>query len=152
MYFGIDAIRIDLTDETADTSSDETRKGRQDFKDTLKMSLEECAELYATAAETKTPFTSAVDDQLLRLVKIYLEADRLQDLVTSNLVIDEIVRFVGATNRVPRDKVVNHVYENSVHGNPMRMLLRDYSVYHSSTKDYLGFTLLDIIQTSIGTL
>jgi hypothetical protein len=137
VYFGTDAIRVDLTNETPDC--DENEADQQEFEDTFKMSLEECGKHHSSAAEAQTPFVSASGEQMFRLIQIYLQADKLQDLVTANLVMDELIRFVDTSNRTPGDGAVNHVYENIVHGNPLRMLMRDYSIHHTCTSDYLGF-------------
>lgn len=74
---------------------------------------------------------------MLFLAKTYLQADKLQDPATANLIIDEIVRVSEATQRNPSNEVVNLVYESTVHGNPLRKLIRHYYVHENPSEHYL---------------
>lgn len=66
-------------------------------------------------------------------VKLYLLADKLQDLTTANMVIDELVRFVAKTTEVPKQALTSLAYDSTVSSSPLRALLRDYWVYHMPT-------------------
>lgn len=97
-YFGTDAIRTDLNEDTPDDSRHESKEEQQVFEDTFEMSLAKCETRHANA-EKMTPFISACDVQLSHLARLFLQADELQDVVTANVVIDEIIRFLDVADR-----------------------------------------------------
>ena len=102
------------------------------------MSHAECQRRYETTRRSEeTPYTLAADAQILRLVRVYLEADKLQDHTTANLIIDEIVRVGDETRRNPPNEAVNLAYKSTVHGNPLRKLFRDYLVHETPSTEYL---------------
>ena len=73
------------------------------------------------------------------MTKTYLQVDKLQDYQTANLVIDEIIRFSQVTLRNPTNEAINLAYEFTVHGNPLRKLMRDYTVHETLSTEYLDF-------------
>jgi hypothetical protein len=64
-----------------------------------------------------------------QLIRVYLLADRLQDLVTTNVVIDEIMRFSDISGRIPCSDNFNHVYDHTTPHSPLRALMRDFWIY-----------------------
>jgi len=60
------------------------------------------------------------------LVDVYLLADRLLDPTTANLVIDELIDFVGARNRTTNQAIISHVYASTAEGNPLRKLVIEW--------------------------
>jgi hypothetical protein len=65
------------------------------------------------------------------LIALYLLADKLQDIITMNLVVDEILRVSGELLKLPCEFELTMVYESTVAGNPLRKLCRDYYVYEA---------------------
>ena len=64
---------------------------------------------------------------------MYLLADKLNDVLTSNLVMDEIVQKSEEWQRIPSEDEVALAYSSTVKGNPLRTICRDYYVHESST-------------------
>jgi hypothetical protein len=56
---------------------------------------------------------------------VYLLADRLQDLESADLIIDEFKHFVIVESVAPEVQISRLVYESTVHGHPFRKLMRD---------------------------
>jgi hypothetical protein len=72
----------------------------------------------------------AQDNGSLRpLVRLYLLADKLNDIITTNLVMDEIIRLSDELLRVPCSKFVTLAYTSTVVGSPLRKVCRDYYVH-----------------------
>jgi hypothetical protein len=106
-------------------------------EDAFTWSQRECERRCVEGNEGQTPFDHACSDHLLYLAKIWVQADRLQDLVTANSVMDEFTRFSYAKGYNPDDDVINLVYESTVHGSPLRMLMRDFYLYSTRSSYYL---------------
>jgi hypothetical protein len=105
------------------------------------MSLKECGER-ATGRDNdaKTPYTTACDAHFATLARIHILADELGDPITANLVMDEFVNCTSyETIYNPSDKVVNLIYRSTVHGSPLRRLMRDICVYQTSENSYLDY-------------
>jgi hypothetical protein len=67
-----------------------------------------------------------VDAAFSALIRVYQIADKLRDLITANMVIDEIMKFEDALERIPGDETVALVYRYTPEQNPLRLLMRDY--------------------------
>jgi hypothetical protein len=63
------------------------------------------------------------------LIKLYLLADKLQDLTTANMVMDELMDFVAKAAQIPRYTPTSLAYNSTAGSNPLRALLRDYWIY-----------------------
>jgi hypothetical protein len=63
------------------------------------------------------------------LIRLYLLADRLQDLTTANTAITGLISFQYQVWAVPEHEFVRIAYESTVKGNPLRILLRDIWVH-----------------------
>lgn len=90
------------------------------------------------------PETESVDDDddddlvnqgFIALVELYLMSDRLQDFITANLVIDELMRFQDVVQLVPHNSTVSLAYSHTVKNSPLRRLMRDYWVYLKRPRD-----------------
>lgn len=73
----------------------------------------------------RTELSARIDQQTETLVKLYLLADKLRDTMTANKTIDELVRFSEEVGRNPSAAAITLTYTSTVHGNPLRRLLRD---------------------------
>jgi len=111
------------------------------LQDAFDMSLKECDER-ATGRDNnhKTPYSTACDAHFTTLARIHILADKLGDPTTANLVIDEFVNCASyETTYNPSDKVVNLIYRSTVHGSPLRRLMRDIWVYQTGDYSYLDY-------------
>jgi len=66
------------------------------------------------------------------LVRLYQLADKLQDPVTANMVIDEIIRRSDVLEHVPRFTTISLVYSYTPANSPLRRLMCDCWVYEVS--------------------
>jgi hypothetical protein len=66
---------------------------------------------------------------------MYLLADKLQDLATTNMVIDEIMQFSDITGSVSN---YNYVYDHTTPYSPLRKMRRDYWMHKSNAPDTNG--------------
>lgn len=67
----------------------------------------------------------------LPLFKLYLLADMLRDLATTNLVLDKIVENSDETQYIPRRTEIKLAYQSTVAGNPLRTLCWDLLINHA---------------------
>lgn len=88
-------------------------------------------------AEPLGSYHMYVQQCFVALAEVSFLADKLQDLKTVNLTIDECNRFATARRVKPGVQVANIVYESTVHGHPFRKLLRDHCVYETHGDDYM---------------
>jgi hypothetical protein len=139
VYFGVEAIGLHVKCEGPRKPKDDTEEDEP--TDTFEWSHGECRKRRDEQEEQdprgKTPYTLECNAQILFLARIYLQANKLQDFQTANLVIDEIIRFSEVTKRNPTNEVVNLVYGSTVHGNPLRKLMRDYLMNETVSAEYL---------------
>lgn len=89
-------------------------------------------------------------------------ADKLQDLVTTNLIMGELIRLAAGTSEIPRHVHVNHAYSSTTSTSPLRTLVRDYWVYHypkdgpslikdnDYPKDFLQDVTAEMIRRELG--
>jgi hypothetical protein len=106
-------------------------------EDAFTWSQEECERRCTEGHEEQTAYDHACSDHLLYLAKIWVQPDRLQDVVTANSVIDELTRFSYCKGYNPDDEVINLIYESTVHGSPLRKLMRDFYLYSTRSSFYL---------------
>jgi hypothetical protein len=137
VYFGVEALRADIEDQAPkEVHVDEAQSV---LADTSIWSQKEREKRGMDEQTEETPYSIACEAHFLLLAKTYLLADKLRDLTTANLVIDEYIRFSQTMRRNPDTQVVKHVYESTVHGSPLRRLMRDYTVHETSSHAYLDF-------------
>lgn len=56
---------------------------------------------------------------------------------TANLVMDELIRFSNKGRTGFNREAIRYVYDSTVHGHPLRKLLRDERVYETLSKYYM---------------
>lgn len=130
VYFGIGALQ-DSSLEKLIEQDNETGENRDEE---MVLDAFECseAELQERADEDErdpSELEGSHERHIEDLYKLYLIADKLQDLATTNIVIDEIIRYRNSTVRIPSNQAVRLAYEATAHGNPIRRLSRDSYVY-----------------------
>ena len=59
------------------------------------------------------------------LIRLYMLADKLQDLLTANMIMDELICFSSKTNEVPKHGSISLAYSSTASSSPLRTLLRD---------------------------
>lgn len=65
-------------------------------------------------------------------VDMYILADKLQDVRTSNLVIDSLIKISKEVDLIPTTDSITHlVYEKTPPGSTLRQLLVDFMVYQA---------------------
>jgi hypothetical protein len=137
VYFGAQALQPDANapedDRIADPPNDPSSLG----PDAFGASLEEYKAQWHEEYYDNGDYSKYVDEHFQMLVELYLLTDRLQDVKTANVVIDEIVRFSCQEMENPGDRVIHLVYEATVHGNPLRKWVRDTQTYDTSSKDHI---------------
>ncbi|KAK5109987.1 hypothetical protein LTR62_006354 [Meristemomyces frigidus] len=87
------------------------------------------------------------------LAHIYFLADKVGDLISTNLVIDQFISLVKETALVPNSTCVDLIYGNTVPSSPLRHLIVDYMVFDAdedclndeSAHDFPPLFLRDII-------
>lgn len=67
------------------------------------------------------------------LIRLFLLADKLQDLTTVNMVMDQLVEFIANTNEIPKVAPTSFAYNSTASSNPLRAFLRDCWVYRMPT-------------------
>lgn len=88
--------------------------------------LESCPK---AVEEWHTRELELADSHYDTLIALYLLADKLQDLATANMVIDKIQEFCKAVHVLPGKAPICAAYKSTVHGSPLRKLLRDLWFY-----------------------
>jgi hypothetical protein len=134
-----DTITNEASDRIYDANAE--REPEAVLKDAFDMSLEECEKRASDMSSgTTTPHSTACDAHFTTLARIHILVDKLGDPATANLVIDEFVSCNSYEMMYnPSHEVVNLIYESTVHGSPLRRLVRDIWIHQSSEYSYLGF-------------
>jgi hypothetical protein len=133
-YFGAKIIRGEQWPPKESYKMPEDEK----LEDAFDLSQEECEKrVPASHGDYLSLYTSHCMEYLRTLAKVYLQADRLQDFATANLVIDEIIDTQERTNHSSPNDVINTVYESTVHGSPLRKLMRDVGLHGGWSAFYL---------------
>jgi hypothetical protein len=68
------------------------------------------------------------------LVRLYVLADKLCDLMTSNMVIDRMVRYSDDVNRIPSSSAITLAYDSTASGSPLRALMCDYFIHEGHAR------------------
>jgi hypothetical protein len=63
------------------------------------------------------------------LIRVYLIADKLQDVITTNMAIDELVRLGDILIQTPNESHVSLAYSRTTENSPLRLLMRDSWAY-----------------------
>lgn len=134
VYFGIQALQID-----ADAPEDNRHGEESEEEPTPDAFL--CSEAEYDLEEPLHKYVQHFNRYSLILADLYLLADRLQDLETANLVMDEFIGFSDEGGTIQSGEVIRRVYESTAHGNPLRKLMRDTCVYDSTSSTYMEYHL-----------
>jgi hypothetical protein len=133
-YFGAKILRGEQWPPKESYNMPEDEK----LEDAFDLSQEECEKrVPASHGDYLSLYTSHCMEYLRTLANVYLQADRLQDFATANLVIDEIIDTQERTNHSSPNDVINTVYESTVHGSPLRKLMRDVGLHGGWSAFYL---------------
>lgn len=145
VYFGIKALQIeaDAPEDAQDSACDGDNDGDKDDnddggdfgKDAFLCSEAEHIKRYKEGTTSK--YAERIHQCLEICVDLYLLADRLRDVQTANLVMDELIRFSNEGKNSFPEKVIRRVYEATVHGNPLRKFARDECVYETDSSNYM---------------
>lgn len=73
------------------------------------------------------------------LIKLYLLADKLRDVTTANIVVDEIERFYRVTEAHPGERPITTAYNSTAKGSPLRKLLRNMWFYDTDCESEARF-------------
>lgn len=72
------------------------------------------------------------------LVPLYLLADKLNDLTTANLTMDEILRLSDESRYILNKSSVRLAYDFTTAGNPLHTICRDYYVHDCAPDEFLS--------------
>ena len=134
---------VDRQDQQVQEPSDEI--GELEIpEDACAFSQRECERHCADVEEELTPCDLACYDHLFHLAKVDLQADKLQNVTTANMIMDELSRFPFEYGYQPGEEAINLVYRSTVHGNPLRKWLRDSHLHACSGLHYLSVHRADI--------
>ena len=67
-----------------------------------------------------------------RLVLTYVLADKLADVIASNMIIDEIARYSDRVGKVPSSDALKATLSNTLEGSAIQRLLLDYYVHEAN--------------------
>jgi hypothetical protein len=117
VYFGKDALDTDV----------EAKKEREQSEDEYEEPGPDSFELPNTPRDEDVDLLKedAVDKHIEKLVKLSILADKLGDPTTTNIVMDELVRFCDKHQTNPVYTVVRLAYDSTMHGNPLRKFMWD---------------------------
>jgi hypothetical protein len=131
IYFGKDVLETDLQIKKKEEQSED--KSEQPGPDSFGLPNTSLTEDEDALSD------DVVDKHIETLVKLYILADKLGDPTTTNIVMDELVRFCDTHQRNPIRRVVELAYASTTHGNPLRKFLRDSYLHEYNSSEYLYF-------------
>lgn len=79
--------------------------------------------------EAETACIKLSDAGYEALIGLYLLADKLQDLATTNMIMDELIHFSFETSQNPKHRAVSLAYGSTPNTSPLRRLMRNYWVH-----------------------
>ena len=139
VYSGSDAIKPDgeAPPDPQENSEDTWADSPVTAPDAFVCPVSEHEARIQKAREEPSAYVSYIDQHFRVLAQLYLLAEKLQDIKTANLVMDEIQRFSSKERANADDEIISLVYEATVRGNLLRKWLRDTQVYHTLSTDYM---------------
>ena len=87
---------------------------------------------------------SNVETKYARLVKLWILADRLGDIVTSNMVIDQVISHAESTSKIPGAPSIRAVESGTVTKSTPRKLFIDFYIHNEDR--YAILSLLDLVK------
>lgn len=140
VYVGIEALQIDADAPEDDRDIENEDKDKQKLEpDAFLRSETEHAKVCEEGRILRRKYVKHLDHCSLLLIDLYLLADRLQDMKTANLVMDELIRFSTKGNQALTGDIIRRAYDSTIHGNPLRRYVRDVHVYETGSVDYMDF-------------
>jgi len=141
VYCGTEALQIDA-DAPEDDRSDSGDNNEDDFEaelgpDAFLCSEAEFARPYEEGINSRGKYVKYIYQCHDIFTDLYLLADRLRDIETANLVMDALICFRDKGGKIFDTGVVRRVYDSTVHGNPLRKLVRDECVYDTQSWVYM---------------
>lgn len=132
-----DSVRDGENDEEKDDNHNDDDKGDGDdfAKDAFLCSEAKHIERHKEGITSN--YVKHIYQCLEIFVDLYLLADRLRDVQTANLVMDELIRFSDHGQESFPDKITRRIYDATVRGNPLRKLVRDECVYETNSSSYM---------------
>lgn len=79
----------------------------------------------------------------MALFKLYILADKLEDLKSANLIMDDILLFGGKYTRMLGSMPTNFVYDRTPPNSTLRNLIRDTMVYENAGRHFLDEPFAD---------
>lgn len=139
MYFGKEAFQEDAEPVESRRTAGKQKKRRLPLPDAFDLPEETSlvAEDAKTAQEEDPEFEERFWQLAGAMTKTYLLADMLQDPQTANMVIDAIIQCCADAGRCLTVAMAELVYEKTLHGNPLRKLVRDFLVYKTASEHYV---------------
>ena len=91
--------------------------------------------IYTNSVDVKDPSQTVSSEQSMLLVKIYFLADKLGDIVTSNMVLDKPISYYFEYVTLPSDFTIIRVWSNTVPNSPLRKLVVDLYVPRATVEN-----------------
>jgi hypothetical protein len=135
VYVGAFFVRAHLEFTTAESGAKAIKSRHHQKVDGCALSVEICMDPRNKAWEAL--LAELVDEGYTELIKLYLLADRLRDLETVNMIVDEIIDYRDVVTKLTYGRVTSVnpgggpttiAYASTKEGNPLRELLRDFAV------------------------
>lgn len=139
VQLGMEALNIGAEAPEDDRAPDAVEEGVEQVlgPDVFLLSESETAPHEAEYKGPLCEFFKHLDRTARSLTDLCLIADRLQDMQTANLAMDELLRFKAKNLECFSHEIISHVYNSTVHGHPLRRLMRDENVYDRESVSYM---------------
>jgi hypothetical protein len=136
VYFGKDALDTDV----------EAKKEKEQSEDEYEEPGPDSFELPNTPRDEEVDLLmeDAVDKHIEKLVKLSILADKLGDPTTTNIVMDELVRFCDKHQTNPVYRAVRLAYDSTTHSNPLRKFMRDSYLHECDGDAYNYLNTIDL--------
>lgn len=93
---------------------------------------------HQNAVETAARAIEASQSHLKALAKLYVLADKLEDLTSANLVMDEFLAAHGKTTKIVLASLITWIYEHTPASSPLRTVVRDIILFETGVDYYKG--------------
>jgi len=87
--------------------------------------------------EPETWDEAKTDEAFAHVIKAYILADKLGDLMTANMIIEELIALIEVTKLLPSPRVEKLVYDRTPESSQLRRLLVSYLVHEVDLETYL---------------
>lgn len=93
---------------------------------------------YQTAEEKAASAVEASHSRLKALVKLYVLADKLEDLTSANLIMDEFLAVHKKATKIVLSSLILRVYKHTPPSSPLRTVVRDIILFETGDDYYEG--------------